>query len=153
MSNPPPEERPRPKPLSEHPSVEAEQLRAQALLDAYGAGSAAARQRFAAHHPRFARDTGTATARAARLVIAREYGFANWQPSWRRSASRSTPPVGWTLRPCTAVRQQWNPQGDFPAVVRLLLQAGAHLPEDLYPPTGQAAIDELLIDPRREPYE
>lgn len=43
----------------------------------------------------------------------------------------------------TAVTQQWNSDGDYAAVVRLLLQAGAAMPEGLYP-TGQPAIDDLL---------
>ncbi len=43
----------------------------------------------------------------------------------------------------TAVRRQWNPGGDYAAVVRRLLPAGATVPEGLYP-TGQPAVDELL---------
>lgn len=47
------------------------------------------------------------------------------------------PPLG------TAIRRQWNPAGDYAAVIRLLLQAGSPVPEGVYP-TGQPAIDALL---------
>lgn len=43
----------------------------------------------------------------------------------------------------TAILRQWNPAGDYAAVVRLLLQAGCRAPEGVYP-TGQPAIDALL---------
>lgn len=42
-----------------------------------------------------------------------------------------------------AILRQWNPAGDYAAVVRLLLQAGRPPPEGVYP-TGQPAIDALL---------
>lgn len=43
----------------------------------------------------------------------------------------------------TAVRHQWNADGDYAAVVDALLQAGAVVTEDLYP-SGQPAIDAML---------
>ena len=43
----------------------------------------------------------------------------------------------------TAVLRQWEPAGDYAAVVRLLLRAGSPAPDGLYP-TGQPAIDALL---------
>ena len=45
---------------------------------------------------------------------------------------------------CTAVHQQWESAGDYPEVIRLLIQAGAAVPEALYP-TGNPAIDTLIV--------
>ncbi len=65
-------------PRSSSASVAAAEGAAQALVDAYRAGDSAARRRFAAHHPRFARGAGEPTAADARLAVAREAGYANW---------------------------------------------------------------------------
>ena len=147
MSNSPPEERPRPKPLSEHPSVEAEQLRAQALLDAYGAGSAAARQRFAAHHPRFARDTGTATARDVRLVIAREYGFANWQQLTVHIAAARLAPE---QRTAAFLNASWA-WGDWELTQALLTREPALATANLYTACVLGAADAVAEHLRRQP--
>ena len=67
-----------PVPRSSSASVAAAERAAQSLVDAYRAGDAAARRRFAGRHPRFARGAGEPTAGDARLVVAGEAGYANW---------------------------------------------------------------------------
>ena len=55
----------------------------------------------------------------------------------------STPAMSGTPL-CTAVLQQWESAGDYPEVIRLLIQAGATVPEVLYP-TGNPTIDPLIV--------
>src|SRR5262245_57664322 len=73
------------RPIPPHPSLEFDRKQARALLDAFNAGDALARERFRSHHPRYS--TGEtrrpAALHDAQLVVAREYGFASW-PRWKQ---------------------------------------------------------------------
>ena len=69
------------RPIPQRPNLEFDRKAAKALLRAYRAGDAAARDRFAQHHPRG--DAFEPKLADALLVIAREYGFASW-PRWKQ---------------------------------------------------------------------
>ena len=65
-------------PQPSYASLAAAERAAQSLAEAFRAGDAAARRRFADYHPRFARGAGEPTAADARLAVAREAGYDNW---------------------------------------------------------------------------
>jgi ankyrin repeat protein len=73
------------RPIPANPNLEFDRKQAKALLDAARRGEATAAQRFKANHPRFSSDFDVQAVALcdAQLVVAREYGFANW-PRWKQ---------------------------------------------------------------------
>jgi len=80
-------------------------------------------------------------AELVKLLLERGHPIDQRDPTYRSTA------LGFALHSCLVARR--HPEGDFPRVVGLLLDAGTPLDEGRYP-TGNSGIDKVIEDRKRK---
>jgi hypothetical protein len=73
--------------------------------------------------------------RLVELLLRRGHPVAARDPAFNAT------PLGWAIHSCVVAKR--HPEGDFPQVVRLLLDAGTPIDPNMYP-TGDSEIDGVL---------